>query len=149
MKKPGPTEKVLVSACLLGICCRYNAEVLEKRTIPEPDDAIIPVCPEELGGLSTPRSPSFFEDRRTGLAILGGNGRIVSAEGEDRTAAFIAGAKKTLEIAEKNGVRKAYLKERSPSCGCRTVYVRENRVPGMGVTAALLKENGIETISVE
>ncbi len=144
-----PIKKVLVSACLLGYRCRYNGEVLEKREIPEPDAAIIPVCPEELGDLSTPRSPSFFEDNHTGADILHGQGRIVSEEGEDRTAAFMKGAKKTLEIAMKTGAEKAYLKERSPSCGCRTVYVGQTCVPGIGVTAALLKENGIRIISVE
>ncbi|NOY22281.1 MAG: DUF523 domain-containing protein [Acidobacteria bacterium] len=149
MKQAKHTEKVLVSACLLGYRCRYNAEVLEKRNIPEPDETIIPVCPEELGGLPTPRSPSFFEDSRTGREVLHGNGRIVSETGKNRTTAFINGAKKTLEIARDVGAGKAYLKERSPSCGCHTVYVGESQVPGIGVTAALLKENGIQIISVE
>ncbi|MCK5879654.1 MAG: DUF523 domain-containing protein [Holophagae bacterium] len=148
-KQSEHTDKVLVSACLLGHRCRYNAEILEKRTIPEPAEAIVPVCPEELGGLSTPRPPSFFEDMRTGREVLHGNGRIVSESGEDRTAAFVDGAKKALEIAKEAGAKKAYLKERSPSCGCHTVYVGENQVPGIGVTAALLKENGIVIISVE
>ncbi len=149
MKQAKNTEKVLVSACLLGYRCRYNAEVLEKRDIPEPAEAIIPVCPEELGGLSTPRSPSFFEDRRTGREVLHGKGRIVSETGENRTTAFIDGAKKTLEIAKETGAKKAYLKERSPSCGCHTVYVGESRVSGIGITAALLEENGLQIISVE
>lgn len=148
-KQSERTDKVLVSACLLGVRCRYNAEVLEKRDIPELAEAIVPVCPEELGGLSTPRTPSFFEDMRTGREVLHGNGRIISETGEDRTAAFLEGAKKTLEIAKEAGAKKAYLKERSPSCGCHTVYVGENRVPGIGVTAALLKETGMQIISVE
>ncbi|RLE17226.1 MAG: DUF523 domain-containing protein [Acidobacteria bacterium] len=148
-KPPEPTEKVLVSACLLGYRCRYNAEILEPRKIPEPVDAIVPICPEELGGLPTPRTPSFFEDMQTGREVLHGNGRVVSEAGEDRTAAFVNGAKKTLKIAKEAGAKRAYLKERSPSCGCHTVYVGEDRVPGIGVTAALLEENGIVIISVE
>ena len=148
-KQPEHIDKVLVSACLLGYRCRYNAEVLEKRDIPELAEAIIPVCPEELGGLSTPRTPSFFEDTRTGREVLHGNGRIVSETGEDRTATFVDGARKTLEIAKEIGAGKAYLKERSPSCGCHTVYVGENQTPGIGVTAALLEENGVQIISVE
>jgi len=149
MKQPQSTDKVLVSACLLGHRCRYNAEILEVRTIPEPPDAIVPVCPEELGGLSTPRTPSFFKDKGTGREVLHGNGQIVSEAGEDRTEAFVDGAEKTLKIAREVGAGKAYLKERSPSCGCHTVYVGENKVPGIGVTAALLKENGICIISVD
>jgi len=142
-------SKVLVSACLLGYCCRYNGEILPKREIPEHPDAIIAVCPEELGGLPTPRSPSFFEDEHTGTDMLRGKGRIISDEGEDRSAAFLEGARKTLEIAHRHGAKKAYLKERSPSCGCQIVYVRDTRVPGMGVTAALLSRAGIKIIPVE
>jgi len=148
-KTEPPVKKVLVSACLLGYRCRYNGEVLDKREIPEPDAAVIPVCPEELGGLPTPRPPSFFEDSHTGADILRGCGRIVTEEGKDRTAAFVEGAEKTLEIAKKTGAGKAYLKERSPSCGCFSVYVKERCVSGIGVTAALLRENGIRIISVE
>lgn len=143
------TGIVLVSACLLGHSCRYNEEILRKREIPHPAEAIVTVCPEELGGLPTPRSPSFFEDEHTGADVLHGQGRIVSEEGEDRSPAFLDGARKTLEIARKVGAGRAYLKERSPSCGCRQVYVGASRVPGIGLTAALLREEGIEIIPVE
>lgn len=142
-------EAVLVSACLLGHRCRYNAEVLVPREIPVDPELIVPVCPEEMGGLPTPRSPSFFEDEQTGEEILCGKGRIVSEEGEDRTEAFLEGARKTLGIAQQLGARKAFLKERSPSCGCNEVYVGDTRVPGIGVTAALLRREGIEIISVD
>ena len=111
---------------------------------------MVPVCPEELGGLPTPRSPSFFEDEHTGKDVVADRGgRVITEAGEDRTAAFLVGASRTLEIARQMGARKAYLKERSPSCGCHTVYVQGKQVPGKGVAAALLEENGIEIISVD
>jgi uncharacterized protein YbbK (DUF523 family) len=150
MKQQQRTEKVLVSACLLGYRCRYNGQLLEGKRIPEDPTLLIPVCPEELGGLPTPRSPSFFEDEHTGADIVSGvGGRVITEAGEDRTDAFLAGARRTLAIAREAGARKAYLKERSPSCGCHTVYVQGKQFRGKGVTAALLEKNGIEIVSVE
>jgi len=132
--------KVLVSACLLGVNCRYNG-------IPKKDGAVrallsgegitlIPVCPEQLGGLSTPRTPS--EQKGDG---------VVSSEGEDRTEAFLRGAEETLRIAKLYGCEAALLKERSPSCGNKEVYdgsFTGTVVPGEGVTAELLRENGVK-----
>ncbi|PJB76734.1 MAG: DUF523 domain-containing protein [Acidobacteria bacterium CG_4_9_14_3_um_filter_49_7] len=150
MKQTQSTEKVLVSACLLGYRCRYNAELLEVRTIPEPADAIVLVCPEELGSLPTPRPRSFFEDEHTGADLVSGvGGRVITEAGEDLTSAFLAGARRTLAIAREVGARKAYLKERSPSCGCNTIYVQGEQSRGKGVTAALLEKNGIEIVPVE
>jgi len=134
-------EKLLVSACLLGENCKYSGgnnynpavAALEERFI------LIPVCPEQLGGLPTPRLPS----ERVGE-------RVVNREGSDVTDAFRLGAEKTLEIARVNGVRRAVLQERSPSCGCGVIYdgtFSGKLVPGMGVSTQLLEDSGIQVFS--
>ncbi len=132
--------KVLVSACLLGVNCRYNGvpkEVAEVKELLEREDiSLIPVCPEQLGGLPTPRTPS---ERRGSL--------VVSSEGEDRTEAFLRGAEKALRIAKLYGCESAILKERSPSCGNKEVYdgnFTGTLVSGEGVTAELLRANGLK-----
>lgn len=133
-------EKLLVSACLLGENCKYSggnnydpaAEALRERF------DLVPVCPEQLGGLPTPRAPS----ERVGEKVL-------SREGADVTDAFRLGAEKTLAIAAAHGVRRAVLQERSPSCGCGMIYdgsFSGRLVPGMGVTAQLLADNGIKVL---
>lgn len=132
--------RVLVSACLLGVNCRYNGipkEVAEvKELLKREDISLIPVCPEQLGGLPTPRTPS----ERKGECV-------VSSEGEDRTDAFLRGAEEALRIAKLYGCEAAILKERSPSCGSREVYdgnFTGTLVPGEGVTAELLRKNGVK-----
>ena len=133
---------ILVSACLLGEPCRYDGKS-------QPCEALIglvaarelvPVCPEQLGGLPTPRTPSEIQ----------ADGRVLDAAGQDRTAAFEAGAREALLIARERGCAQAILKENSPSCGARHVYdgtFSGTLVPGMGKTAALLAEAGIEVLS--
>lgn len=131
-------EKLLVSACLLGENCKYNGgnnycpdvEKLRERF------EVIPVCPEQLGGLPTPRVPA----ERVGE-------RVLNREGQDVTAEYRLGAGKTLETARAAGIRCAVLQERSPSCGSGTVYdgtFSGKLIPGWGVTAQLLEENGIK-----
>ena len=133
-------EKLLISACLLGENCRYNggnnyapaAAALAERF------ELIPVCPEQLGGLPTPRVPA----ERVG-------DRILNRAGEDVTAAFRLGAERALEIALAGGVRRAVLKERSPSCGYGAVYdgtFTSTVVPASGVAAELLEGNGVQII---
>jgi uncharacterized protein YbbK (DUF523 family) len=133
-------EKLLVSACLLGENCKYSggnnyspaAAALAERF------ELIPVCPEQLGGLPTPRVPA----ERVG-------DRVLTRDGADVTDAYRLGAEKTLETALANGVKRAALQERSPSCGCGAIYdgtFSGRLVPGDGVTAALLREHGIEII---
>lgn len=135
--------KLLVSACLLGVNCRYNAEpkalpddllsrLLERHTV-------VPVCPEQLGGLTTPREPS----ERQGA-------RVVMRSGRDVTAAYARGAQEALRLARQFGCTAAVLKERSPSCGHGEIYdgtFTGTRTAGDGVTAALLLENGIAVYS--
>ena len=131
-------EKLLISACLLGRNCKYNGgnnyapltETLKARY------DLVPVCPECLGGLPIPHEPS----ERVG-------DRVLSKSGADVTAAFQRGAEKTLALALQHGVKKAVLKERSPSCGCGSIYdgtFTGTVVPGSGVAAELLLAHGVE-----
>ncbi|HNY64561.1 MAG TPA: DUF523 domain-containing protein [Deltaproteobacteria bacterium] len=145
--KPAPghlTGPVLVSACLLGIPCRYDGaskpchEILEaKGLIP------IPVCPEQLGGFPTPRPKAFFAGG-DGRDVLRGAARVLNERGEDVTAGFVNGAWNALKIAQLLGVRLAVLKEGSPSCGVNSVTVDGRKKAGIGVTAALLAAEGID-----
>ncbi len=132
--------RVLVSACLLGVNCRYNGVPKEdtavKKLLDRENITLIPVCPEQLGGLPTPRTPS----ERKGAWV-------VSKEGEDRTEAFTNGAEEALRIAKLYGCEAAVLKERSPSCGNKEVYdgnFSGTVMPGEGVTAELLRKNGVK-----
>lgn len=131
--------RVLVSACLLGVNCRYNGipktEEAVAELLTQKDITLIPVCPEQLGGLATPRTPS----EQVGDCVL-------DEQGNDRTEAFVQGAKEALRLAKLYGCEAAILKERSPSCGSGFVYdgtFSHTQVPGDGVCAGLLKKNGI------
>ena len=98
------------------------------------------MCPEQLGGLPTPRVPAEIQP----------DGRVVDAAGTDRTAAFEAGAREVLRIAQERGCTRAILKEKSPSCGVHLVYdgtFSGALVPGMGKAAALLAASGIDVVS--
>ena len=136
-------EKVLVSACLLGVDCKYNGgnnydeEIFKELEKYE----LIPVCPEIFGGLSTPRKPS---------EIVGD--KVINNEGLDVTNSFKRGAEETLELAKKLGVKKAILKAKSPSCGNGKIYdgtFTGTIIDGDGITTKLLKENGIEVITLK
>ncbi len=129
---------ILVSACLLGTPCRYDGKSKPCEAVQKLSKKVhfIPVCPEEAGGLTTPRSPAEQK-----------SGRVINAMGKDVTEAYEKGAKKAHLLAKENGCRFAILKERSPSCGNREIYdgtFTGTLQEGMGVTARLLKENGIE-----
>lgn len=128
---------VLVSACLLGVPCRYDgsAKASERVLALAGSRAVIPICPEQLGGLPTPRPPA---ERR--------GDRVVTKSGEDVTDVFAQGAQETLRLANLFHCRTAVLKANSPSCGCGSVYdgsFTGKLVPGDGLAAALLKENGV------
>lgn len=143
-------EKVLVSACLVGVNCRYNNELLKRKILPIDEfTEIVLCCPETLGGLPIPRPPSFFTNNRTGKGVLDKTCKVISSDNQDKTDNFLKGAKETLKIAKHHGIKKAYFKENSPSCGVHCVYVMDKKVKGKGVTTALLNENGIEVIPVE
>ena len=132
-------RSVLVSACLLGVCCRYdgrsNPNDAVLSLLGRDDINLIPVCPEQLGGLPTPRIPSERRD-----------GRVMNRAAEDVTTHFVRGAEEGLRIAKIYGCQVAILKERSPSCGCGRIY--DGSFTGMltegdGVTAELLLREGI------
>ena len=134
-------EKILVSACLLGNNCKYDGTNNKNEKVIEyiKDKEIIPMCPEIYGGLSTPRVPS----ERKG-------DKVITKNGEDVTVNFLKGAKETLYIAKLFNIKKALLKAKSPSCGNGIIYdgsFTHTKIEGYGVTAELLKENGIEIIT--
>ena len=130
--------KILISACLLGLPCRYDGASKPQLWVEELARRyeLIPMCPEQMGGLPTPRNPS---ERR--------GDRVVMNDGRDVTAEYRRGAEETLRLARLYGCTAAVLKERSPSCGCGRIYdgtFTGTLTDGDGVTAALLKENGIK-----
>ncbi|RLD12738.1 MAG: DUF523 domain-containing protein [Caldiserica bacterium] len=131
----------LVSACLLGVNCKYDGGNNRNEKIISllRDEILIPVCPEQLGGLPTPRVPSEIK-----------GDRVYSVEGKDLTENFIKGAKETLRIAKLYGVKEAIFKDGSPSCGVNYVYdgtFKGKKIKGKGITARLLEKEGIKVIS--
>lgn len=135
-------ENILVSACLLGVNCRYDGKSGESKDLLAlmEEYNFIPVCPEQLGGMETPREPSEI------TSGCGGEVQVTNRLGQDVTEYFKQGAREVLSLAKLFGCRKAILKERSPSCGHGVIYdgtFSGAKVPGNGVTAMLLEENGI------
>ena len=140
-------EPILVSACLLGLRTRYdgttkrNAAVLawleQQRLLP------VPVCPEQLAGLPTPRDQTRFACG-DGQAVLAGTGAIVAATtGQPMNERFLHGARETLHVARLTGCRRALFKDRSPSCGVHQVHRGAEMVAGVGVATALLIAAGM------
>ncbi|WP_035273805.1 DUF523 domain-containing protein [Desulfogranum japonicum] len=128
----------LVSACLTGLPTRYDG-----KSKPDPlcqqhlqKHIWIPVCPEQLGGLTTPRLPANLTGG-DGHDVLQGKARVIRSDGEDVTTAFIQGANMVLNIAQQQNIQYCLLKSKSPSCGAGAV---------LGVTAALLRRHGISVI---
>lgn len=141
----------LVSACLLGIPCRYDgtANELDPQTVDLlRERAVITICPELLAGLPVPRGP-FEIAGGDGHDVLDRNARVMSLDGEDYTEQFIHGAHRSLDIAKRMRITRAILYHRSPSCGCLQIYdgsFEHHLRPGYGVSAALLDRNGIRCI---
>ena len=128
--------RILVSACLLGIRCRYNGEAKGNEDVMRlaKEHELIPFCPEIYGGLPTPREPSEIRD-----------GRVYARTGKDVTEQFRIGAEEAVKAARATGCELAILQDRSPSCGVGTVHnglFDGGLVPGDGVAAALLRESG-------
>ena len=144
---------ILVSSCLAGLDVRYNGTncLNDKiRKLVEENKAIT-ICPELLGGFSTPREPAEIIGGN-GEDVLDGNAKVVEKSGKDVTQLYIKGAYSTLKQAKKLNATLVVLKENSPSCGSLTIYNGEftgKKIMGMGVTSALLKRNGIKVISEE
>ena len=110
---------------------------------------LIPFCPEVAAGCPAPRPPCEMVGGNGG-DVLNGKAVVINREGADLTAAFIEGARKALQVARENGVTAAILKEGSPSCGSSLIYdgaFSGKRIPGRGVTAALLQQNGVKLFS--
>ncbi|HBB40481.1 MAG: hypothetical protein COW73_10980 [Nitrospirae bacterium CG18_big_fil_WC_8_21_14_2_50_70_55] len=138
---------VLVSACLAGVPCRFDATAR-----PEPGlltyviaGHLIPICPEMLGGLPCPRPPAEIVGG-DGHAVLEGRARVVDAEGRDVTEPFISGAHCCLVIARRYGAHAAILKEGSPSCGYHRLHCGGQLLSGCGVTTALLRRHQIQVV---
>lgn len=146
-----PIERALVSACLLGKLCTYrgdsNRDDVLRRDLEAAGVEVVPFCPEEAGGLPTPRPPADL----TGTAdeVLDGRALVVTDEGRDVTEAFVRGAHAALEHCQSAGATRAFLKERSPSCGCAATHVNGAVTDGPGVTAAWLRRHGILCEGVE
>jgi uncharacterized protein YbbK (DUF523 family) len=142
----------IASACLVGRKCRYDGEAREDKRIKEMYERgeLKAVCPEQLAKLKAPRCPSEITGG-DGNDVLEGRARVAARDGGDLTRAFIGGAQKTLETAQACGAKRAYLKSKSPSCGCGRIYdgtFSGKLRDGDGVAAALLKKHGIEVIEV-
>lgn len=134
-------EAILVSACLLGVPCRYDGASKPCPAVAELERKyrLIPVCPEQLGGLPTPRPASE----------IGKDGKVRNTLGVDVTAQYRAGAEAALRLALANGCQIAVLKEKSPSCGSGRIYdgsFSGNLTDGDGVTVQLFRKNGIRTV---
>ena len=135
---------VLVSACLLGVRCNHLGKASYSQAVSELsfDYRLVPICPEVVGGLPTPRP----------AAELQADGSVRTAAGEDVTDAYRRGAAAAAALARATGADEAVLKARSPSCGCHEVYdgtFTRRKVAGEGVTARALREAGLRVRSEE
>lgn len=145
-----PKPEFLVSACLVGIGCRWDGKKHKNTKLYKlyKQGKIIAVCPEIIGGLGSPRVPSEILGG-SGEDVLSGEARVFSKDGLDNTGQFIKGAKKILEIARSFRIKKAILKSKSPSCGHGKIYdgtFTGHVVAGNGVTAAMLMKNNIKVV---
>jgi len=144
----------LCSACLLGVKCRHNGSDKRNEKVVElgMTEQLVPVCPEQLGDLPTPRQPAGIFGG-LGEDVLDGKATVRSVgDGEDLTKHFVRGAEEVLKLAETLGIKSAILRQASPSCGCGVTWqlddeMENHKVEGDGVTAALLKRNGISVIT--
>lgn len=140
---------IIVSACLCGINCKYNGENNYNEKIAQllKEGRAIPVCPEQLGGQSTPRAAHEIVNG-TGADVLDGRAKVLGPDGDDDvTGQFLMGAKEALKIAMDCSAKIAILKARSPSCGCGKIYdgtFTGTKIDGNGVTSELLLRNGIK-----
>jgi uncharacterized protein YbbK (DUF523 family) len=133
---------ILVSACLAGFNCRYDGSNHEHIKIVQlvREGKALPVCPEQLGGLTTPRHP----------AEIAKDSRVLTQKGEDCTKQFLLGAEETLRLCHLYNCKVAILKSLSPSCGSNGIYdgtFKKVIIEGDGITAGLLKENGIKVLT--
>jgi uncharacterized protein YbbK (DUF523 family) len=136
----------LISACLAGINCRYDGKNSENELIMKlvKEEKAILVCPEELGGLPTPRPSCEIVADRDGIK------KVKTKSSEDKTKEFLKGAEEALKLAKEHNIKTAILKAKSPSCGVNKIYdgsFSGKLIEGNGLTADLLIKNGIEVIT--
>jgi len=148
------TPRILVSACLLGRPVRYNgsAKAVAHPVLDEwrAQGRLVVVCPELMAGFGVPRPPAEIAAGASGEAVLAGAARVVELTGADVTACYVEGARAVLALAQENGCRFALLIDGSPSCGSGFIHdggFGGRRHAGAGVTAALLRQNGIEVFA--
>ncbi|EQC52492.1 DUF523 domain-containing protein [Bacteriovorax sp. DB6_IX] len=133
----------IVSACLAGVNCRYDCKHQERNEIVEmvKSGQALPVCPEQLGGLSTPREPAEIQ-----------GDKVISKSGKDVTSEYLLGAEQALKLAKISGATEALLKSKSPMCGHGKIYdgtYSGKLIDGDGIFANLLKKNGIKVKSID
>ena len=143
----------LVSACMLGVNCSFEGKnKLNPRVLQAfMEGGLFPVCPEVLGGLSVPREPAEIVDG-DGKDVLEGKVKVVTMDGKDITEQFVKGACGVLQIAQSVNAKEALLAEKSPSYGCGVIFdgaFTGRLIRGDGVTAALLKKNGVKVTCVK
>ncbi len=151
--KEYPAQKpILISACLLGLPTRYDGKSKQSQKVLDylkSNNLLpVPVCPEQLAGMSTPRDKTFFKTG-DGHDVLSGSGLVISQDGQEMNEVFCRGARMVLQIAQLSNCQMAMFKERSPSCGVHQIYQGDNKVNGTGVTTALLLREGFQVISEE
>ncbi len=135
--------RIMVSACLLGENCKYSGGNNRHEKVLEYIEGheVIPVCPEVMGGLPTPRPPAEIV-----------SGEVINRLGVNVDREYRLGAEKALKLAREKQIDLAILQPRSPSCGTREIYdgtFSGKRIPGMGVTAALLKGKGFTVLGAD
>lgn len=137
----------LVSACLLGVECAYNGKDNTCQYLVDKlkGEQIIPICPEQLGGLTTPRDRARIVGGE-GNDVLDGTAKVMTYKGVDVTPQYLKGGQEALKIAQLVGADEAILKAFSPSCGCGEIFTEdfEGKKPGNGTTTALFKRKGIK-----
>ncbi len=148
-----PKKKILVSACLLGETCRFDGCSCTNDDLINDLDPVelIPVCPEEMGGLNTPRPRARIvgeQEDADGHDVLKGDAKVLTHEGKDVTSEYLKGGERTLKVAEASGAGLAILKSNSPSCGCGKIFTQdfESLIQGDGTTTAILKKAGIKVV---
>ncbi len=145
-------QKILISRCLLGQKVRYDGGAsgpFDQLAAWQAEGRVVAICPEVAGGLPTPR-PAAEIPGGQGVDVWEGRAQVLTAEGEDFSAAFLDGARQALALVQRHNIRIAVLKANSPSCGNLLTYdgtFSGVKVSGEGVTAALLREQGVQVFS--
>ena len=151
------TTKLLMSACLVGQCCRWDCRPITGVVTPRlhkmlDNGEVAVICPEFAGGLDIPREPAEIAPGCNAKSVLEGNGKVIDRQGTDVTEAYRTGANKALDLVKKLNIRVAVLNDRSPSCGVHCVHTGKfdgETTLGRGVTAELLASNGVQLFSAE